>query len=95
MDEVPSPETVLGQVHRAVAARPEARAGDDPVVDRAVGGHVAVGEGREEAGEAAETDKRPAEILVDRVAVAVVGQDWVQELENEDGSGREEPDEVA
>lgn len=95
MDEVPEPEPVPGQVHRAVTSRPEAGPGGDPVVDRAIVAYIAVGEGGEEAGEAAEGDERPAEVPVDRVAVAGVSQDWVQELEHEDGPSREELDEVA
>lgn len=94
VDEVPDPELVLGQVRRAVAAGPEASGGGDPVVDWALQVHVAVGEGRDEAGEPAEANERLAKKLVARLAVTVVSQERVEEVEHEDGSGGKELDEV-
>ena len=53
---------------------------------------VGIGEGREETGETAEDDEDNREGFVDWFAVAAVGEDWAEELEEEDGAGGEETD---
>jgi len=60
----------------------------------AIGASVAVSEAREGAREGARNDKEAAEELVGVVAVAIVGQEGVEELEREDRPRWEELDEV-
>lgn len=56
---------------------------------------VTVCEGREEAREATNGGESGGEVLVEWVAVAIVGEDRVEELEEEDCACWEEPYEVS
>ena len=56
---------------------------------------VAIGEGGEAAGGPTGGDEEAGEVLVDEVALAVVGEDRVEELEGEDRARWEELDEVS
>uniref|UniRef100_K4AEY6 Uncharacterized protein n=1 Tax=Setaria italica TaxID=4555 RepID=K4AEY6_SETIT len=98
VDEVPRAEPVRRQVPgRRVGVRGEgveATARDDAVVDAAVGAHVAVGEGGEGAEAAAERHEGPAQDLVEGGAVAVVGDQGGQELEQEHRAAGKEFDQV-
>lgn len=53
---------------------------------------VGISEGGEKTGETAENDEDNREGFVDWFAVAAVGEDWAEELEEEDGAGGEEAD---
>lgn len=93
--KVPETELVRGQVDRGGGGGPEAGGGGDAVVHVALAVRVAVGEGGEAAGGATGGDEEAGEVLVDEVALAVVGEDRVEELEGEDCARREELDQVA
>ncbi|CAA6654172.1 unnamed protein product [Spirodela intermedia] len=98
VDEVSKAEPVIGEVCSGgfrIPEGPESLARHDAVVDLAVCISIAVGEAGEGAGEAADAEEDAAEDLVDNAAVTVVRQHPIEELEEEDGSGGEEPDEVA
>lgn len=61
-------------------------------MDGTVGANVGVSKGREVTRETAEDDENQDEDFVDRLAVAAVGEDRAEELEEEDGAGGEEAD---
>ncbi|CAL9118226.1 unnamed protein product [Musa textilis] len=98
VDEVRHPQLVLGQVPCAgfgVGEEPQPVLGHHAVVDLAVVLDVAVGEGGEAAGEAADEEEDAGQVLVHGAAVACVGQERAEELEQEDSPAREEFDEVS
>ena len=64
-------------------------------MDGTVVADVGVGEGGEETGEAAKEDEDEREGFVEGVAMAAVGEDWAEELEEEDGAGREDSDQIS
>lgn len=57
-----------------------------------VRGDVGVGEGGEVTRETTKDDENKDEDFVDGLAVAAVGEDGAEELEEEDGAGGEETD---
>ena len=61
-------------------------------MENAVVASVGISEGREETREAAKEDESNREGFIDWFAVAAVGEDWAEELEEEDGAGGEEAD---
>ena len=61
-------------------------------MDGTVVADVGVGERGKETREAAKEDEDEREGFVEGVAVAAVGEDWAEELEEEDGAGGEETD---
>lgn len=94
--KVSETEFVRGQVDPGGGGGgPEAFGGGDAVMYVALIVHVAIGEGGEAAGGATGGDEEAREVLVDGVALAVVREEGVKELEGEDGARREELDEVA
>lgn len=98
MDEVRHSQLVLGQVPRAgfgVREEPQPVLGHHAVVDLAIVIDVAVGEGGEAAGEAADQEEDAGQVLVHGAAVACVGQERAEELEQEYCPAREESDEVS
>ncbi|RRT45146.1 hypothetical protein B296_00055334 [Ensete ventricosum] len=98
VDEVRHPQLVLGQVPCAgigVGEEPQPVLGHHAVVDLAIVPDVAVGEGGEAAGEAADEEKDAGQVLVHGAAVACVGQERAEELEQEHSPAREEFDEVS
>ena len=99
VDEVPRAEAVRRQVPgggvRVGREGAEAPRRHHAVVDAAVGAHVAVGEGGEGAGGAAERHQRAAQHLVERQrAVPVVGHQRGEELEHEHRAARQQLDQV-
>lgn len=93
--KVPDPKPVRREVSRR-GIRPEADSRRNSVARHPVSINVAVGEGGEAAGEAAGGDQDPRRVLVDgAVAAAVVGEERVEVLEQEDCACGEEFDEVA
>lgn len=95
MHKVSETEFVRGEVGPGGGGGPEAFGGGHAVMHVALRVRVAVGEGGEAAGGATGGDEETREVFVDGVALAVVREDRVEELEGEDGSRREELDEVA
>lgn len=93
MHEVSKPEFVGGKVLRGGGCgRPQAFGGGDAVVEVPIAILVAIGEGGEAAWGTAGGDEEGGEVPVDDVALAVVGEDGIEELEDEDGACREELD---
>lgn len=95
VDEVSGPDFERRPVAGVDGGRPEPLGRGDGVVGLALGVGVAVGEAGEAAGEAADGDEGGGEPLVHGGALAVVGEDGVEELEYEDGAGGEEAYQVS
>lgn len=96
MNEVPGPELKHRQVH-PIGRRggPDALQGGNAVVGILITTLVTVMEGRHEARDATNTDEEGGEVLVGHVAGAIVGEDRVEELEEEDCPCWEDLDEVS
>lgn len=102
MNPVDEPQLVLAQIRERsravvrahVVEQPEAFGGGEAVVDSAVGGLDAVGEGSEEAREAEEDEKDGGERAGGGVAGAVGGEDGSEELKGQEGACWEEVGQV-
>lgn len=96
MNKVPEPELIHRQVHpRGRRGGPEALHGGNAVVGIPITALITISEGRNAARDTTNTDEGGGEVLVDDVAGAIVGENRVEELEEEDCACWEELDEAS
>lgn len=96
MHEVPKTQFITRQIDFVCARRwPQTLLGGDSVMGQSVTAFVAIGEAGKGTREGADREEHDGRELVTGVAVAVVGYYRTEELEEEDGAGREVLDEVA
>ena len=89
MNKVPEPKLVFRQVDGIRRrSRPQTLCCHDAVVFLSIAARVTVGEAGKAAVEAADGEEDAVQVLPGGIAVAVVGDDGVEELKQEDGAGR-------